>query len=177
MLSVYVAVEGAESFKALECNYYVVHPQLLKEYNNRWFLICWHKHKMINLALDRIIRIETDEKTDYQDKNVNGDDYFSEVIGVTISERQRCQNVFFKVVKAHAPYAITKPFHHSQVVVDEDQSGTTFRICVQLNFELERMILGLGEFITVLGPRRLKKRIENSLRLAFGNYNLNQNSD
>ena len=157
MLSVYVAVEGAESFKALESNYYVVHPQLLKEYNNRWFLICWHKHKVMNLALDRIIGIETDEKTDYQDKNVNADDYFSEVIGVTISERQRCQNVFFKVVKAHAPYVITKPFHHSQVVVDEDQSGTTFRICVQLNFELERMILGLGEFITVLGPKIEKK--------------------
>lgn len=159
-----------KSFKAKEENILTVHPQLLKEYNNRWFLICWHKKAIYNLALDRMITIETDSQTEYIDKDFDADRYFGDVIGATVSETQRGQNVIFKVTPQHAPYVKTKPFHHSQVILEEDESGTVFKICVQLNFELERMILGMGEFLTVLGPRKLKHRIANSIRIANSNY-------
>ncbi|ASK32391.1 WYL domain-containing protein [Chryseobacterium sp. T16E-39] len=164
-----------KSFKAKESDYYTVHPQLLKEYNNRWFLICWFKNKMYNLALDRMEQISIDEKTAYIDKEFDSDRYFGEVIGVTVSDGQRPQNVVFKVNAKHAPYVKTKPFHHSQVIVKEDEAGTIFKICVQLNFELERMILGLGEFITVIKPDKLRRRIQTSLKEAYENYqNLNR---
>jgi predicted DNA-binding transcriptional regulator YafY len=159
-----------KSFKARESDDYIVHPQLLKEYNNRWFLICWCKNKMYNLALDRMEEIFTEEKMIYIDKEFDSDQYFGEVIGVTVSDGQRAQNVIFKINAKHAPYVKTKPFHHSQEIINEDETGTTFKIFVQLNFELERMILGLGEFITVLKPGRLKRRIQASLKEAFQNY-------
>lgn len=159
-----------QSFNAREAQYMTVHPQLLKEYNNRWFLICLHGKKLYNLALDRIQEITIDEKTAYVDHQLNADRYFGEVIGVTVSETQRPKNVDFFVTKKHAPYVKTKPFHHSQVILSEDQEGTIFRICVQLNFELERMILGLGESITVLKPLKLRERIANSLKIAVKNY-------
>lgn len=164
-----------KSFKARESNHYIVHPQLLKEYNNRWFLICWCKNSIINLALDRIEDIELDSRTEYIDKDFNADRYFGEVIGATVSETQRPQNVVFFVTRKHAPYVKTKPFHHSQEIIKEDESGSTFKICVQLNFELERMILGMGEFITVLKPEKLKKRIFKSLKEAVGNYSSTDN--
>ncbi|WP_312075676.1 WYL domain-containing protein [Chryseobacterium sp.] len=160
-----------KSFKAREAQIMTVHPQLLKEYNNRWFLICWCKNSMMNLALDRMIEIHVDEKTDYIDRDFDADRYFGEVIGATVSETQRPQNVIFKVDRKHAPYVITKPFHHSQIIEKEEDDGVTFKICVQLNFELERMILGMGEFLTVLAPRKLKQRIAKSLRQASANYN------
>ena len=159
-----------KSFKARESNNYIVHPQLLKEYNNRWFLICFHKSSIFNLALDRMEEIIIDEKTEYIDKDFNADRYFGEVIGATVSETQRPQNVIFYITKQHAPYEKTKPFHHSQEILNEDENGTTFKICVQLNFELERMILGMGECITVIKPNNLKKRIIKSLRDAIENY-------
>lgn len=159
-----------KSFKAREMNILNVHPQLLKEYNNRWFLICYHKNSIMNLALDRIEAIEMDEKTEYIDKDFNADRYFGEVIGATVSETQRPQNVIFFITKKHAPYVKTKPFHHSQTIMEENETGTTFKICVQLNFELERMILGMGEFIKVLAPRKLKQRIFKSLKDAVNNY-------
>ena len=159
-----------KSFKARESNNYIVHPQLLKEYNNRWFLICFHKSSIFNLALDRMEEIIIDEKTEYIDKDFNADRYFGEVIGATVSETQRPQNVIFYITKQHAPYVKTKPFHHSQEILNEDENGTTFKICVQLNFELERMILGMGECITVIKPNNLKKRIIKSLRDAIENY-------
>ena len=161
-----------KSFKARESNQYLVHPQLLKEYNNRWFLICFHKSSIFNLALDRMKEIAIDEKTEYIDKDFNADRYFGEVIGATVSETQRPQNVIFHIAKQHAPYVKTKPFHHSQKILNEDETGTTFKICVQLNFELERMILGMGETITVIKPNNLKKRIKKSLQDAIENYSL-----
>ncbi|MCD9855299.1 WYL domain-containing protein [Epilithonimonas sp. JDS] len=159
-----------KSFKARESNQYIVHPQLLKEYNNRWFLICFHKGSIMTLALDRIEEILIEEKMEFVDKEFNSDRYFGEVIGVTVSETQRPQNVIFKVIAKHTPYVKTKPFHHSQEIMEEDETGTTFKICVQLNFELERMILGLGDFITVLAPRKLKHRIISTLKKASENY-------
>ncbi|MGX9987416.1 helix-turn-helix transcriptional regulator [Soonwooa purpurea] len=159
-----------KSFTAREANYMTVHPQLLKEYNNRWFLICWHKNKIYNLALDRILEISIDEKSDYINREFNADRYFGEVIGATVSETQRPQNVIFRMVRKQAPYVITKPFHHSQEIIKEDENYITFRIRVQLNFELERMILGMGEFITVLKPNKLRERIQKSVRLASINY-------
>ncbi|MGA9213279.1 helix-turn-helix transcriptional regulator, partial [Kaistella sp.] len=159
-----------KSFNAREAQYMSVHPQLLKEYNNRWFLICWNQKSILNLALDRIEEILVDEHSIYIDKDFNADRYFGEVIGATVSETQRPQNVIFKITRKHAPYIITKPFHHTQEILEEDENGITFKICVQLNFELERMILGMGEFITVLAPRKLKQRIVKNLKLAVENY-------
>lgn len=166
-----------KSFKARESDAYMVHPQLLKEYNNRWFLICWHKNKLFNFALDRMEEISVKEDIQYIDKDFDSDRYFGEVIGVTVSETQRPQNVVFKINSRHAPYVKTKPFHHSQEIIKEDESGTTFKICVQLNFELERMILGLGEFITVLKPDKLRKRIEKSLKDACQNYRQDESEE
>jgi len=159
-----------KSFKARESNDYVVHPQLLKEYNNRWFLICFHKNSIMNLALDRMEEITIEDQTEYIDKDFNADRYFGEVIGATVSETQRPQNVIFFINRKHAPYVKTKPFHHTQEMIKEDETGTTFKICVQLNFELERMILGMGKFITVLAPRKLKQRIHKSIKEALRNY-------
>lgn len=166
-----------QSFKARDANFMIVHPQLLKEYNNRWFLICWHKKKMYNLALDRMLEIYQEEKIQYFDTECDFDRYFGEVIGVTVSENQRPQNVIFKINAKHAPYVITKPLHHSQTILSSDSEATTFKICVQLNFELERMILGLGEFITVLKPNILRRRIEKSLKESFANYQLQNNEE
>lgn len=159
-----------KSFKAREINQMQIHPQLLKEFNNRWFVICWHKTRIYNLALDRIEEIADDLAETYIDKNVDGDTYFNEVIGATVSERNRPTNVIFFVEKNNAPYVKTKPFHHSQEVLEENENGTLFKIKVQLNFELERMILGFGDLITVMQPQKLRMRIEQTLKNAVKNY-------
>lgn len=143
-----------QSFKAREYQELQAHPQLLKEFNNRWFLIAFIKNSMMNLALDRIIKIR-DCECSYIDKNIDGDTYFKEVIGVTVSQRNRPMNVVFKVNRDNSPYVLTKPFHHSQELIEEVNGECTFKICVQLNYELERLILGFGESITIIKPNKL----------------------
>lgn len=158
-----------KSFKARETNYYIIHPQLLKEYNNRWFLITWDEMTYLTLALDRVISIEKID-AEYIDKNIDGDHFFKEVIGVTVSQRNRPMNVIFWIDKNNAPYVKTKPFHHSQEIIEELEDGTVFKISVQINFELERVILGFGESIKIIQPTKLSKRIMHKLRIAYKNY-------
>ena len=50
-------------------------------------------------------------------------------------------------------------FLRSQRVIAEDAGGMTFSLEVVWNFELEREILGFGESISVLAPRRLRKKM------------------
>ncbi|WP_267406409.1 MULTISPECIES: WYL domain-containing protein [unclassified Chryseobacterium] len=159
-----------KSFKARESDSYIVHPQLLKEFNNRWFLICFNKQYAYNLALDRMENIQIEEKIEYIDKNLDGDEYFKDIVGVTVSPTMAPRNVVFFVDSHNAPYVKTKPLHASQEIVSESNDGTVFKICVQLNYELERLLLGFGESLIVHKPRKLRVRLEEKFRAGSKNY-------
>ncbi|MDR6919319.1 MULTISPECIES: YafY family protein [Chryseobacterium] len=158
------------SFTAKESSSYLVHPQLLKEFNNRWFLICIHKGKIYNLALDRMEKITPEEDLPYIDKDLDGDEYFKDIVGVTVSEGMAPKNVIFFVDSSNSPYIKTKPLHKSQEIISETEEGTLFKICVQINFELERLLLGFGESLIVHKPRKLRLRMEEKFKAGYGNY-------
>ncbi|WP_299098312.1 WYL domain-containing protein [uncultured Winogradskyella sp.] len=158
-----------QSFKARKASIMTVHPQLLKEFNNRWFLLGSQKGKFITLALDRMIEILKLENEDYQDFKIDGDDYYKDVVGVTVSN-SRAQRIQFKIDHKNAPYVITKPFHSTQRVIETTKDGVVFNIFVQINFELERLILGFGDSIEVLKPLKLRNRMFKKLKASIKNY-------
>jgi predicted DNA-binding transcriptional regulator YafY len=158
-----------QSFRARQASTMTVHPQLLKEFNNRWFLLASHKGKCITLALDRMSKIVEVNTTDYIDHNIDGDSYYKDVVGVTVSN-SKPQRIEFWVDKHNAPYVITKPFHASQRIIKQTEDGVFFNILVQVNFELERLILGFGDSIEILKPVKLRERIQKKLKMAMLNY-------
>lgn len=160
-----------QSFKARQASDMIVHPQFLKEFNNRWFILGSNKSKHITLALDRIENIEIDKNTTYIDLEIDADEYYKDIIGVTKSN-SRAQNIIFAIDKRLAPYVITKPFHQSQKVVERTESTIIFNIKVQINFELERILLGYGEAIEIIQPEKLRKRIIRKIHQAIKKYNV-----
>ncbi len=158
-----------QSFKAKEAADRIVHPQLIKEYNNRWFLLAFMKGSDITLALDRMSAIEVMEEIDYIDYHINGDAFYKDVIGATVIN-SRPQRIQFWIAKKHAPYIITKPFHRSQRLIEETEDGVIFNIFVKPNFELERMLLGYGDIIEIIKPPKLRRRIHHILHCANQKY-------
>jgi len=161
------------SFKAQQSNRNVYYPYLLKEYRNRWFLLVKARNSktLVTMALDRIVEFQELTKEPYVEyQGVDFDRYFDDLLGVTKSEKDRAQKVILKVNKLNAPYVLTKPIHHSQQLLGEDEEGATIRIDVVLNFELEREILGFGECMKVLAPRNLASRIRKRLEQAVAQY-------
>lgn len=144
-----------------------ISPYLLKEYRNRWFVFgkTMHRDRIFPLALDRITKIRIDSQNAYiENTTFNASEYFRNIIGVTLFYNNPVEHVVFEVINNHAPYVDTKPFHSSQKRLYDTEAGTVFSIDVVLNYELERELLGFGEFLKILQPDSLKnilkKRIE-----------------
>ena len=89
-----------------------------------------------------------------------------------MNEGNRPQTVHLAIDRSNAPYVITKPFHHTQKIVAKSSEGIEVTIDVILNYELEREILGFGECITVIKPKKLRERIEAKLKKAVEKYQI-----
>ncbi|OYU96273.1 MAG: WYL domain-containing protein [Bacteroidetes bacterium B1(2017)] len=163
-----------QSFKSRQAQTFVICPYLLKEYRNRWFLMGANKKgfAIMILALDRIESFEELAKESYLKPSVDFSNYFNDVIGVSKLPNQKPLLITMKISNEHAPYILTKPFHSSQKILTKDQEGTIFTIEVIWNYELEREILGFGEQLKVLGPRRISGKIKSRLKQTLAQYDI-----
>jgi predicted DNA-binding transcriptional regulator YafY len=162
-----------QSFKAEKPGELIFFSYLLKEYRNRWFVLGANKKSrgLINLALDRIVSLrELPGEKYHENKIIDIATHYNDVIGATKTLGQRPQTIVMRIEKANAPYVKTKPLHHSQAILKEDSDGMIFSIQVVWNFELEREILGFGEQLQVLAPKRLVGTIQSRLKNTLKNY-------
>lgn len=162
-----------QSFKANESSVVTFHPFILKEFNNRWFLVGKKKGKsnVITLALDRILSIDYDSKQNHIDEAFNGDEFYKNTIGVTVMDEKFVDRVVLKIDSSNAPYVITKPLHHSQRIVEELGDGCIIvELSVHHNFEMERLILGFGDSMQVLKPNSLRRRIQEKFQNGVDLY-------
>ncbi|MCB0760581.1 MAG: WYL domain-containing protein [Flavobacteriales bacterium] len=162
-----------KSFTSAQSKVFTVHPLLLKEYNNRWFLICRTEESssILNLALDRIKSFEPDPQADYIDEPFDGDIFYKHTIGVTVRGLKDVMKVRLHFDPLNAPYVRTKPLHHTQKILKSLEDGSIIvELQVHQNFELERLILGFGESVQVIKPPSLRRRILDRLTWAINGY-------
>jgi predicted DNA-binding transcriptional regulator YafY len=142
-------------------NYEILfHPYYLKQYNNRWFVFGLNEVKMIpnwNLALDRIVTIDKLDNT-YIANEIDWNEYFYEIIGVTNEEKKPVEEVQLEFSNKFLPYVRTKPLHPTQREL-KINGKTVISIKVKQNYELESVILSFGEHVQVLGPESLQRTI------------------
>ncbi|HZY79117.1 MAG TPA: WYL domain-containing protein [Cyclobacteriaceae bacterium] len=168
-----------QSFKAREPRTFQFHPYYLKEYRNRWFVIgiTMKNTPVMNLALDRIVSVSDCDVKYVHRQEFNLATHFNDVIGVTVNQNSRPEKVLLLFDRETAPYIITKPLHHSQEELETSPGGVLFSLNVQLNFELEREILGYGAHVKVVAPDRLKRRIKEIHEHAVDLYQYEFNAE
>lgn len=162
-----------QSFKSVKPREYIISPYLLKEYRNRWFVICYDEYSggLRNYALDRINSIVHSKDFVYRDNTFfNPETYFDDIIGVTKNAGSHPEKIRLWVDNSEAPYMLTKPMHSSQRLIETTDSGIIIEIEVCHNFELEREIISYAEGIEVLSPRLLRHRISRKLQIANLRY-------
>lgn len=167
-----------QSFKARSANTFHFHPYYLKEYRNRWFVIGIKKKNtpILTLALDRIISIKDCEVRYVSKDSFSLPTFLHDVIGVSVNPNGPVEKILLQADYETAPYIITKPLHHSQQIVENTRSGVVISLNVQINFELEREILGFGDRVKVLAPERLKRRIKTIFEQALNLYQFEFNN-
>ncbi len=153
----------------------VVSPYLLREYNNRWFLIGYDHHESLvrTFALDRIREAEPYLlQPFYRSPAFDAAHRYRHVVGVSIPDGASPQTVRLRVAAEHAPYLRTKPLHPSQTVELETADGPVLRLFVIHNIELENCLLSYGEHVEVLEPASLRQRLRERISALYRRYSL-----
>lgn len=149
---------------------FAVHPYFLKQYNQRWFLLC-HDDKLgvFNiLGLERILNIEPSIRPFRPNTDIDLEAYHRDVVGITRSPEDQPQRVLLEFSAQRAPYILTKPLHHSQRLAQHLPDG---RAQVELwlipNFEFRARLLSHAGAVRVLEPARLREDLADLHRQAL----------
>ena len=149
-----------KSFKAAHSTEHELHPYFLKQYNNRWFLfgLTTERHQITNFALDRIETISILD-IDYIEKSddLDFEEYFDDIIGVTLPRNQQMEEVILCFSEDRYPYVKNKPIHHSQRCYDAERKIV---IKVIPNKELIALLLSYGNQVEVVQPQSVRDMIK-----------------
>lgn len=150
-----------------------VSPLLLKEYRNRWYLICHdeEKTKVVTYALERMDNVELTKRSVTAPKDFSAQNFFEHTIGITTHEGDP-EEVVFKADNLAAKYIDSQPFHHTQTLAKEGKNKTTFGLNVIVTEELIRGIMSYGGEIEVISPISLRDKVADRVVDMIKNYNL-----
>ncbi len=139
-----------------------VHPYLLKEYRNRWYLIGFSedRDKVITYGLDRMRHLETTEEYFLPLESFNADDYFKYAIGITTNDGSAPQKVEIQANEILTKYLESQPLHTSQKLVKQKKSGDAiFEYELHPTPEFDMAILSYGSQVKVVKPKSYVKHI------------------
>lgn len=142
----------------------IVHPYQLRQYNNRWFLIgkeplVCDKLPLVVVPLDRIDDYNILENEKFSDMEGSVEEYFKDIIGVSMVFDEPCQHIVFKAFHPTDSYIETKPIHHSQKVVERQEDYTIFSLDIIPNYEFETIMMTYADKCELLEPSALRAKI------------------
>jgi len=156
-----------QSFKQDAAQSIVFHPYFLKQYNNRWYVFGKNDNSqyIMNLALDRITTVEETPEKYVPNETIDFNEYFEDIVGVTLRNDGKIQNILLQVINELFPYIKTKPIHGSQKLKERGLTHTLISLDLIPNYELESIILSYGEGMQVLKPLSLRDKIKTRIEL------------
>ncbi len=162
-----------QSYKEEEARTFIYHPWHLKQYNNRWFVFGWNdaEKTLSNLAIDRILSLKHKATPYKENVYINFNDYFEDVVGVSVDPNSPVEKVILKINKELWPYIESKPIHESQKPPKLLDDGILIELNVQINYELRSLLFSFMDGVKVLEPEWLrdefKDRFEHILKKYF----------
>ena len=153
--------------------HYTLHPYLLKEYRNRWYLLGWDadKQHIRTFGCDRIVTLDVMEGVRFQvEPSFKANDYFAHALGITVLGDAEPEDVRFECDTVLAKYLTTQPLHHSQTIVEEPNRHVV-SLRVMPTFELLQWLQAHASEITMLKPTHIKNAVIQSLEKAIARQN------
>ena len=148
-----------------------VHPYLLKEHQSRWYLVGLNafKGKTRTYAMDRIRDLQLAAGAEYSPPAFNTEDYFKYAIGIIAPEGVP-PLIKLAVQKTQAQYLITRPWHDSQNIVEENDEQVVFSFRVHPTYEFRSLVLSLGKDGILLEPVSLREEMKQELEQMLKEY-------
>lgn len=161
-----------------------IHPYLLKQYNNRWYVICAADidGKILTFALDRIIDVTPLPDKAYCLSSEDLIERYEDIIGITYHEGEPIEEIIFWASDNVTGYIDTKPIHGTQADFKGERDdalraqystlngGKFYRIRCIRNYELIRELCSYGPDMIVLSPEHIKKAVHDRIQAMMEGY-------
>ena len=169
-----------------------VYPYQLRQFNDRWFLICnpvgnerypFTPDTLYNYALDRMDgKVEVLEDMPFIDTPLDINARFDEIVGVTYLPDAPMEDIFFAVKPGSVDYVRTKFIHPSQDEVNPEtekefrkrypslKDCRFFFVNCRPNYELFSRFASYGDSLVVLEPAGIRNAMQRMMRDAADNY-------
>ena len=145
-------------------------PYLLKEYQNRWYVIgLIDDVDFRTFGIDRIEDLEIKSETFKRNNKLNPIELFNKTIGLVYSYNS-IQNIILSFTSTQGKYIKTLPLHTSQKTLIDNETELRISIEVIPNYELTQTILKFGNTVRVVEPEWLAKEIRESLISTLSKY-------
>ena len=151
---------------------YQLHPYLLKEYRNRWYVIGFNpdKDSVVVFGLDRVIgSIEVTDFDFTRRPDFKPALYFEHSIGIT-AVNDDPQHIHLRFSPLSGKYIESQPLHESQKIIRNDEVALEVELFLCVTTELIMTILSYGTDVEVKSPSSLRKQIELSLQNTLKLY-------
>lgn len=178
-------------FDAENAQVIIAYPYMLKQYRDRWYLLCtptcdkklpYNPRFIANIPLDRIEAYEEVQNIPYVECQVDIDELFDDIVGVTYYWDKPVEHVVFAVHKSSANYIRTKPIHPFQAELSKDDQIEMmkknpmlkdfyfFSLDCKLNYELSSLFRSYGYNLVVISPASLREEMKESARKQLEFY-------
>ena len=155
-----------------------LYPYLLKQYNDRWYLIGtplatekfpYRKDFYVNLPLDRMNGVTAVDGVEYIDCDKYFEERYDDIVGITWLKEEELTEILLAVKNSYTGYVDTKPIHGSQVKLPNDQqvllhkkykafdSYTFYCFNLKPNRELYNVIYRNGDNIILISPDSIRE--------------------
>ncbi|MGO4820592.1 MULTISPECIES: helix-turn-helix transcriptional regulator [unclassified Flavobacterium] len=157
------------SFYHLKESIYTVKPYLLKQYQNRWYVIGETEKGYRTFGIDRIENIKLGTKK-FKPKTEEAKDKFRNVIGLNYVDH-KLEKIQLSFHPSQRPYVLSLPLHRAQKEINlEEDTSFDVELRIHPNFEFRQQILKYGSLVKVVEPEWLAEEIKEELKKGYEGY-------
>ena len=156
-----------------------LYPYLLKQYNDRWYLIgtplgteqkAYRKDFYVNLPLDRMNSIQAVEGLEYIECEEGFEERYEDIIGVTYYDKKP-DKVILAVKESFCEYVETSPLHGSQTRLRAEEQAkmharypalegySFYMLELRLNREFYSTVYRLCPEVVIVSPEEVRDKM------------------
>lgn len=159
-----------QKFGDVETRIRTLKPYLLKEDNNRWYVLgkLIDKDTLTTFAIDRILSIKiTNEYFTVDDFDF--EEYFKYSFGIIVTVEPPVE-VILSFEPKQGNYIKSLPLHSSQKILVDNNSELKISLLVKPSYEFYSKILSFGSDVKVLSPNTVIKEIKKHINVLKEKY-------
>lgn len=161
-----------QKFSEEPARHYLIHPYLLKEYRNRWYVIGYNpaKEATVVFGLDRVLKeVEVTDVGFRRNEPFNPDLYFKYSFGIT-ALNEAPEKIVLRFSSLSGKYVESQPWHASQNLLKQTSRFTEVELYLCITRELVMQVLSYGSDVKVISPPKLIDMVRKTLEDTLEGY-------